>query len=129
MGFWCRNGLAYTSSDLEWVVRPLSRLRIILGHLGEGLPFPLLRAGHRLRHMSAEVRGRQLRPVTFYFRENFYLTTAGHFRTQALIDALIEIGRIGSCFRSTILMKQCRSRQTGLIVCRSARAIAARSVG
>jgi 2,3-dihydroxybenzoate decarboxylase len=42
--------------------------------------------------MSAEVRGRQLRPVTSYLRENFYLTTAGHFRTQALIDALLEMG-------------------------------------
>jgi gamma-resorcylate decarboxylase len=33
------------------------RLRIILGHLGEGLPFLLPRVEHRLRHMSAEVRG------------------------------------------------------------------------
>lgn len=68
------------------------RLRIILGHLGEGLPFLLPRVEHRLRHMSPEVRGRQLKPVTFYLRENFYVTTAGHFRTQALIDTLLEIG-------------------------------------
>ena len=27
-----------------------------------------------------------------YFRENFYLTTSGNFRTQALIDAMLEIG-------------------------------------
>jgi 2,3-dihydroxybenzoate decarboxylase len=68
------------------------RLRIILGHLGEGLPFLLPRVEHRLRHMSKEVRGRQLKPVTFYLRENFYVTTAGHFRTQALTDTLLEIG-------------------------------------
>jgi gamma-resorcylate decarboxylase len=68
------------------------RLRIILGHLGEGLPFMLPRVEHRLRHMSPELRGRQLKPVTFYLRENFYVTTAGHFRTQALIDTLLEIG-------------------------------------
>jgi gamma-resorcylate decarboxylase len=68
------------------------RLRIILGHLGEGLPFLLPRVEHRLRHMSAEVRGRQLKPVTCYLRENFYVTTAGHFRTQALISTLLEIG-------------------------------------
>jgi hypothetical protein len=42
--------------------------------------------------MSAEVRGRQLKRVTFYLRENFCLTTAGHFRTQALIDTLTEVG-------------------------------------
>jgi predicted TIM-barrel fold metal-dependent hydrolase len=68
------------------------RLRIILGHMGEGLPFLLPRVEHRLRHSSPEVRGRQLQPVTFYLRENFYLTTAGAFRTQALIDTLLEIG-------------------------------------
>jgi len=27
-----------------------------------------------------------------YFRENFYITTSGNFRTQALIDAILEIG-------------------------------------
>jgi 2,3-dihydroxybenzoate decarboxylase len=68
------------------------RLNIILGHLGEGLPFLLPRVEHRLRHASAEVRGRQQKPVTTYLRENFYLTTAGHFRTQALVDTLLEIG-------------------------------------
>jgi predicted TIM-barrel fold metal-dependent hydrolase len=67
-------------------------LRIILGHMGEGLPFLLPRVEHRLRHMSSAVRGRQLKPVTFYLRENFYVTTAGAFRTQALIDTLLEIG-------------------------------------
>ena len=42
--------------------------------------------------MSPEMRGRQLKPVTFYLRENSYVTTAGHFRTQALIDTLLELG-------------------------------------
>jgi len=27
-----------------------------------------------------------------YFAANFYLTTAGNFRTQTLIDAMLEIG-------------------------------------
>ena len=27
-----------------------------------------------------------------YFRENFFLTTSGNFRTPALIDAMLEIG-------------------------------------
>jgi len=67
-------------------------LRIILGHLGEGLPFLLPRVESRLRHMSPQVRGKQQKPVTFYLRENFYLTTAGNFRTQAFIDTLLEVG-------------------------------------
>jgi predicted TIM-barrel fold metal-dependent hydrolase len=42
--------------------------------------------------MSAEVRGKQQKPVTSYLRENFYVTTAGHFRSQPLLDTLLEIG-------------------------------------
>lgn len=30
--------------------------------------------------------------IADYFRENFYLTTSGNFRTQTLIDAILEIG-------------------------------------
>jgi predicted TIM-barrel fold metal-dependent hydrolase len=68
------------------------RLQIILGHMGEGLPFLLPRVESRLRHMSADVRGKQQKPVTSYLRENFYVTTAGHFRSQPLLDTLLEIG-------------------------------------
>jgi predicted TIM-barrel fold metal-dependent hydrolase len=42
--------------------------------------------------MSLEVRGKQQKPVTSYLRENFYITTAGHLRTQAFIDTLLEVG-------------------------------------
>jgi 2,3-dihydroxybenzoate decarboxylase len=65
-------------------------LTIILGHLGEGLPFLLPRVEHRLRHTRSEARPQ--RPVTQYLRENFYVTTAGAFRTSALLDTLLEIG-------------------------------------
>ena len=27
-----------------------------------------------------------------YFQNNFYITTSGNFRTQTLIDAMLEIG-------------------------------------
>jgi gamma-resorcylate decarboxylase len=91
-GFGAETALHTLRLILSGLFDRFPRLRIILGHLGEGLPFLLPRVEHRLRHMSAEVRGRQLKPVTFYLRENFYVTTAGHFRTQALIDTLLEIG-------------------------------------
>ena len=31
------------------------------------------------------------RPLGEYFRKNFYITTSGNFRTQTLIDAMLEI--------------------------------------
>ncbi|MCF6475757.1 amidohydrolase [Nonomuraea sp. MG754425] len=67
-------------------------LTIILGHLGEGLPFLLPRLEHRLhlqRHGTG--LGRAQRPVSAYLSENFYLTTSGHFHTKALHDTIAEM--------------------------------------
>ncbi|MER0468809.1 amidohydrolase family protein [Bacillus cabrialesii subsp. cabrialesii] len=67
-------------------------LTVILGHLGEGLPFTLPRVEHRLRHQRPETHGNHKKAPTEYLRNNFYLTTSGVFRTQALIDTLLEVG-------------------------------------
>jgi predicted TIM-barrel fold metal-dependent hydrolase len=67
-------------------------LTIILGHLGEGLPFLLPRVEHRLRHARGDLRGRQARPLTSYLQSNFFLTTAGAFRSTTLLDSLLEVG-------------------------------------
>jgi 2,3-dihydroxybenzoate decarboxylase len=67
-------------------------LTVILGHLGEGLPFLLPRVEHRLRHARIDLRGKQTKPLTAYLRENFFITTAGAFRTTALLDTLLEVG-------------------------------------
>ena len=67
-------------------------LTIVLGHLGEGLPFLLPRVEHRLRHVPQDLRGRQARPMMSYLRENFFITTSGAFRTAALLDTLLEVG-------------------------------------
>ncbi len=68
------------------------RLNIILGHLGEALPFTLPRLQHRLRHQRPETHGKHKRPPMDYLRENFYLTTSGEFETQALMDTILEVG-------------------------------------
>lgn len=65
---------------------------VILGHLGEGLPFALHRVEHRLRHQRPETKGSHQKPLHDYLSNNFYLTTAGVFRTQALLDTLLEVG-------------------------------------
>jgi predicted TIM-barrel fold metal-dependent hydrolase len=67
-------------------------LTIIVGHLGEGLPFLLPRVEHRLRHVPGDLRGRQSRPLMSYLRSNFFITTSGAFRTAALLDTLLEVG-------------------------------------
>jgi predicted TIM-barrel fold metal-dependent hydrolase len=68
------------------------QLQIILGHLGEGLPFYLWRIDNRNNWMKAPHKYAARQPVASYFRANFHLTTSGHFSTPALVDAVAEIG-------------------------------------
>jgi gamma-resorcylate decarboxylase len=67
-------------------------LKIILGHLGEGLPYSIWRVDNRNAWVKARKGYPGKRGLGDYFRENFYLTTSGNFRTQTLIDAMMEIG-------------------------------------
>jgi 2,3-dihydroxybenzoate decarboxylase len=68
-------------------------LQIILGHLGEGLPFLLPRLEHRLYKQREGIGlGAAQRRVSDYFRDNFLLTTSGHFHTRSLDHAIGEVG-------------------------------------
>jgi gamma-resorcylate decarboxylase len=68
------------------------KLQVVLGHMGEGLPFSLWRVDYH----NAWVKFGQLYPakkkIGEYFSQNFHITTSGNFRTQSLIDAMLEIG-------------------------------------
>jgi gamma-resorcylate decarboxylase len=68
-------------------------VQIILGHLGEGLPFMLPRLQHRLDEQRDGLRGgkAQRRP-SYYFANNFYITTSGHFHTRPLLETIEELG-------------------------------------
>jgi 2,3-dihydroxybenzoate decarboxylase len=70
----------------------LPRLQIILGHLGEGLPYYLWRIDNRNSWMKAPHKYAARKPVADYFRANFHVTTSGHFSTPAMIDAVAELG-------------------------------------
>lgn len=69
------------------------QLTVILGHLGEGLPFLLPRLQHRLhKQRNGAGLGQATKTVSEYFSQNFYITTSGHFHTKALVDSIAEIG-------------------------------------
>jgi predicted TIM-barrel fold metal-dependent hydrolase len=53
----------------------LPGLRIILGHLGEGIPFHL----QRIEDMLTPLADHLAQPVSSYFRQNFWVTTSGYF--------------------------------------------------
>jgi len=67
-------------------------LQIILGHLGEGLPYYLWRIDNRNKWIQAPHKFAARRRVADYMRANFHITTSGHCSTPALIDAIAEMG-------------------------------------
>jgi gamma-resorcylate decarboxylase len=67
-------------------------LRIVLGHMGEGLPYMIWRVDNRNAWTGLPPAYPAKRKIAEYFQENFYLTTSGNFRTQSLIDAILEVG-------------------------------------
>jgi hypothetical protein len=64
------------------------KLQIIIGHLGEGLPFMLERMDS---NMSPKVTGLK-RSIGDYLRENIYYTISGFNFTTTFLDLLLEIG-------------------------------------
>lgn len=70
------------------------RLRVILGHLGEGLPYNLWRVDHATEWLwrGASARYPARRSVTEYMRENFLVTTSGNFSTPVLKAAMEILG-------------------------------------
>lgn len=68
------------------------RLQIILGHMGEGLPFNMWRIDNRNSWSKSPHHCKARKKMADYFRSNFNVTTSGNFRTPAMIDAISEIG-------------------------------------
>jgi predicted TIM-barrel fold metal-dependent hydrolase len=64
-------------------------LTIVLGHLGEGLPFQTHRLEERLRRRAGVALERL---PTEVLRENFYVTVSGNYHTASLVGVLLELG-------------------------------------
>ena len=68
-------------------------IQVIMGHLGEGLPFLLPRLQHRLDEQREGESGRKAkRRPSHYFARNFNLTTSGHFHARQLATVVEQIG-------------------------------------
>jgi predicted TIM-barrel fold metal-dependent hydrolase len=63
------------------------RLKIVVGHLGEALPFLLWRVDNTLKRHTSLARG-----FADYVREHFYVTTSGAFSDTALQCTIAELG-------------------------------------
>ena len=72
---------------LSGVFDACPELKIILGHLGEGLPFLLWRIDQALSRTETP-----LESFRETFREHFYITTSGNFSDPALLCSAMEMG-------------------------------------
>ena len=72
---------------LSGVFDAYPRLKIIMGHLGESLPFSAWRID-----MALARQGNRSSSFRDTFREHFWITTSGNFSTPALVCCLLEMG-------------------------------------
>ncbi len=63
------------------------KLQVIIGHMGEAIPFMM----SRLDNMTMSMTG-LARPVSAYLRENVHYTFAGFNYTPTFLDLLLEVG-------------------------------------
>ena len=72
----------------------LPTLQLIIGHMGEGLPYALARSSGILSHAAPNLR----QPVADYFHSNIHCTTSGYFTLPSLRCALEGVGIDGLLF-------------------------------
>ncbi|ORY67512.1 2,3-dihydroxybenzoic acid decarboxylase [Pseudomassariella vexata] len=73
------------------------KLKIIVGHLGEHIPFDFWRINHWLEDVErpiAKAQGNVMceKTIYHYFKTNIWVTTSGHFSTATLQYVINEIG-------------------------------------
>ena len=86
-GFTVETGTQAVRLVLSGVFDKYPKLKIIVGHLGEGLPFLLWRIDSAFgRPENAKTTFRDV------FSEHFYLTTSGNFSDPALLCSVQELG-------------------------------------
>ncbi len=61
-------------------------LKVVLGHMGETLPYQLWRIDQALKRPGHDVMH-----FRDHFTRNFYITCSGHFSTPALVCAMMEM--------------------------------------
>ncbi len=68
------------------------RLAIILGHLGENLPYAIWRIDNANAWIPERHNYPAKKKISEYFCANFHITTSGNFNTQSLIEAMLVMG-------------------------------------
>ena len=89
-GFAIDTGLHFLRLVFAGVFDAFPRLTIVLGHLGEGLPFMLHRINDQTK-LAAVRRGLKREPAQ-YCTENLVVTCSGNFSTPAFVCTVMALG-------------------------------------
>ena len=89
-GFGVETSTAAVRLILSGIFLKFPKLKIILGHMGEGIPFLLERT--HAGFSGRRVEGKPYIDFRATFCENFYITTSGNFSDSALLCSLMELG-------------------------------------
>ncbi|KJR80263.1 2,3-dihydroxybenzoate decarboxylase [Sporothrix schenckii 1099-18] len=68
------------------------RVQVVAGHLGEGIPFNLVRADHWYNKPVKKQSRPSKEDYRYYFTHNVSITTSGNFSTQGLKFCIGELG-------------------------------------
>lgn len=68
------------------------KLQVVVGHLGEHIPFDLWRINHWFEDVKKPLGMPVKKSIYDYFRENIWITTSGHFSTTSLKLCIEELG-------------------------------------
>lgn len=68
------------------------KLQIIIGHLGEHIPFDMWRINHWFEDVKKPLGLDCKKTIREYFAENIWITTSGHFSTTTLNFCINEVG-------------------------------------
>ncbi|OBT54912.1 hypothetical protein VE04_04926 [Pseudogymnoascus sp. 24MN13] len=68
------------------------KLQIVIGHMGENLPYQLWRFDHRMSYYVHEPLPKAKRSLRETMKTNISITTSGHYGTPSLLFAIQELG-------------------------------------
>jgi len=95
-GFGVETGLHMLRLIISGVFDRFPKLRVVVGHLGEGIPYWLFRIDYFHRSIVATRRYESVKPLerkpSDYLRENFFVTTSGMAWEPAIMFARSVLG-------------------------------------
>jgi predicted TIM-barrel fold metal-dependent hydrolase len=87
-GWHVETGLHCLRLILSGLFDRFPRLKIVIGHMGENLPFSIARSEAAFSRATLTLK----RPLAEYFQEHFYLTTSGYFTAPPFLCMLQVVG-------------------------------------